>query len=315
MAMDRAGLLLRVDRADAGLEQLRAVLGRIGAAGPPARFSSLFLDDPGSVTTKAAATLRQELDQAGWLAADAEITWHGPVRSAAVARALGATRRSLNRLPARWPPGPFAVDLAAPDLARCLDAAWLGRMVQAGLVHLGLRGSHLPADRVGRLDELARSCGFRRYETLHWALAGHEASWLLDARRGHPIMGLGPSAYGRWPDDQAAAGTGWCWWRAAPGRRWREQVAAGKDGRGRLHVLPARDRAIERAIDGLRLAEGFVPEAVVAETGQPLGHWLDLLALERLVLTGRLRWSGSCLLAADPGEADALADVLLCWSG
>jgi coproporphyrinogen III oxidase-like Fe-S oxidoreductase len=159
---------------------------------------------------------------------------------------------------------------------------------------------------VRRLDELTEAHDFRRYETLHWALPGHEARWLTDARQGHPIMGLGPTAYGRWP-----TATGWRWWRAAPGQRWRDRIATGGDGRGRLHHLSPGQRAQERLIDGLRLADGFDPDAIAAETGLDRAAWLDEPALTKLLAAGRMRRIGPRLAAADLGQSDELALHLL----
>ncbi|WP_027132619.1 hypothetical protein [Geminicoccus roseus] len=309
--MTQAGLLLRVDRADPGLERLRAALGRALAGLPKARFASLFLDAPVAVEVGAAAALAGDLAAAGVLAPGAEITWHGDAGNEAAASALGVSRRSWPRLPAGWPhpgaPGPHAVDLGPRELRRC-TAPWLRRLMEAGVVHLGLRGGSLPAEAVERLDGLARGQGLRRYEAVHWALPGHEARWLLGARRGAPILGMGPGAYGRWPGAE-----GWRWWRGGPGNRWRRAVDAGGDGRGRLHRLAAADQARERAIDGLRLAEGIDLGVLERETGAPAADWLDLGVLEALLPGQRLRRTGDRIAVADLGEADTLAAGLLRW--
>src|SRR5690606_18934351 len=128
---------------------------------------------------------------------------HGPLASPAALASLGVTRRSLPVPPAARRAQPaidLAIELGQADLPRPPDDAWMRRMLAAGMVHLGLRGSEFPAGWVALVDRLLQARGFCRYETLHWALPGHEARWLLDARRGRAIMGLGPDAYGRWPD-------------------------------------------------------------------------------------------------------------------
>ncbi len=301
----RAGLLLRLDPADPDQVLLRLALDRALAAHPGIRFASLFVEASRPPAPQPVESLRVLLERTGRLDATAEITWHG--RPCPAVAALGANRLSLPRSQSCWPPGPFALDLGPRDLERhAADEAWLRRLMAGGLVHLGLGDRSLPAEPVRRLDALAQLQGFRRYETLHWALPGHEARWLADARQGQPIMGLGPAAYGRWPSR-----TGWCWWRAAPGRRWRDKVAAGGDGRGRLHRLSARQRAQERLIDGLRLAVGFDPGGIAAETGLEPAAWLDEAALAELLAASRMRRLGSCLAATDLGQADELALQLL----
>lgn len=301
----RVGLLLRLDPADPDQVLLSLALERALAAHPDARFGSLFVEAPRPPVPQAVESLRALLDRTGRLDGTAEVTWHG--RPCPAAEALGATRLSLPRSQPCWPSGPFALDLAPRDLDhQAADDAWLRRLMAAGLVHLGLGGRSLPAEPVRRLDALAQLHGFRRYETLHWALPGHEARWLTDARQGQPIMGLGPGAYGRWPST-----TGWHWWRAAPGRRWRDEVAAGSDGRGRLHRLSPRQRAQERLIDGLRLAVGIDPAGIAAETGLEPATWLDEAALADVLAAGRMRQLGSCLAATDLGRADELALQLL----
>ncbi|HWL68338.1 MAG TPA: hypothetical protein VNS22_08120 [Geminicoccus sp.] len=309
MTRPPAGLFLRPAPADPGLAHLRTALGRALATIAGARFASLFLDAPAAIAAPAAAALRAQLDAGDWLMPGAEVTWHGPSASPAALTALGVTRRSL--------PGPqavrrmrpamtLAIELGPADLPHPPGHAWMRRMLAAGMVHLGLSGSEVPASWVVVLDRLLRAHGFCRYETLHWALPGHEARWLLDARRGHAIMALGPGAYGRWPD-----AAGWRWWRSSGAAAWCRAVGRGGDGRGRLYRLTPQERAQERVIDGLRLAEGITPAAIEAETGLVRSAWLDEHALARLRASGRLHDLAGRLLAADPGEADALALALL----
>ncbi|WP_159715513.1 hypothetical protein [Geminicoccus flavidas] len=311
MTSPPAGLFLRADPADAGLVRLRTALARTLATVAGARFASLFLDAPVAIAVPAAAALRAQLDVGGWLMPDAEVTWHGPVASPAALRALDVTRRSLPGPPIERRARPatgLAIELGQADLPHPPDDAWMRRMLAAGMVHLGLSGSELPAAWVALVDRLLQAHGFCRYETLHWSLPGHEARWLLDARRGRAIMGLGPSAYGRWPD-----AAGWRWWRSPGAAAWCRAMDRGGAGRGRLHRLTAQERAQERVIDGLRLAEGITPAAIEAETGLLRSSWLDEDALARLCATDRLHDLDGRLIAADPAEADALARALLRW--
>ncbi|WP_222183577.1 hypothetical protein [Geminicoccus harenae] len=309
MTSPPAGLFLRPAPADPGLVRLRTALGRALATVPGARFASLFLDAPAAIAAPAVAALRAQLNGGGWLVPDVEVTWHGPTASPAALRALGVTRRSLPGPPSLRGARPvmkLAIELSQADLRHPPDDAWMRRMLAAGVVHLGLSGSGLPAASVALLDRLLRAHGFCRYETLHWARPGHEARWLLDARQGRAIMGLGPGAYGRWPD-----AVGWRWWRSSGAAAWCRAVDRGGDGRGRLHRLTAEERAQERLIDGLRLAEGIMPAAIEAETGLLRSAWLDEDALARLRASGRLHDLDGRLIAADPSDADALALDLL----
>jgi hypothetical protein len=305
------GLFLRPAPADPDLARLLAALSRALATVPGARFASLFLDAPAAIAAPAVTALRAQLDAGGWLVPGAEVTWHGPMASPAALTALGVTRRSLPGSQGARQAGAdmeLAIDLDPADFQHPPDDAWMRRMLAAGVVHLGLSGSELPAAWVGHLDRLLRAHGLCRYETLHWALPCHEARWLLDARRGRAIMGLGPGAYGRWPD-----AAGWRWWRSAGAAAWCRAVDRGRDGRGRLHRLTAQERAQERVIDGLRLAEGIMPAAIEAETGLLRSAWLDEPALARLLASGRLHDLAGRLVAADPGDADTLSQALLRW--
>ncbi|HEX2526740.1 MAG TPA: hypothetical protein VHL31_10650 [Geminicoccus sp.] len=302
----RAGLVLRVDRSDTGLDLLGQAVRRTLATCPEARFATMLVDALHGAEAGPMGDLRALLEGDGRLTSDAEITWYGQATGKEAAKALGATRHASPS--ARLAPGELqAVDLGRADLAAADQLQRLRRLLEHGVVHLALRpGLAVPPDQRLRFDLAARTLGFRRYEAANWALPGHEARWLLDARRGGAIMGVGPGIYGRWSGPSC-----WWWWRAGRCHRWRQQLDAGRDGRGRLKRLSPKERAVERLIDGLRLREGADLAAVEVEAGLERTVWLDREALAAMLATGRLRSAGSRLQVRDLDEVDELTEMLL----
>jgi len=93
-------------------------------------------------------------------------------------------------------------------------------------------------DAIAEAQDLLEDAGLRRYETSNYALPGHECRHNLNTWRGGDYLGLGRGAVSRL------------------GRSRRE-------GTGKEEVVSPLDDALERALSGLRLAEGWSPETAV----------------------------------------------------
>jgi hypothetical protein len=302
-----AGLALHVDRADADLARLRVALDRSLKDCPEPRFATLFIDAPHGADPRAMAELRSLLICQDRLTSDAEITWHGPTLSEDASATMGVTRRSAIWTEVRGDAQVEAIDLSAGDLRRSSAARWFAHLREHGVVHLGLRpGRGFSLNLLRQFDAAACDRGFVRYEAVNWARPGSEAAWLIHARQGGPIMGIGSGMYGRWPFV-----FGWQWWRGPRPHRWRRMVEEGQDGRGRLHLLHPEERAIERLIDGLRLFQGVDLAEIEAETGCLRTVWLDEAALARLLDRGDLTLVGHDLRVPDLNHVDMLAEMLL----
>ena len=301
--MDGAGLFLRVHREDVGLQRLRTALRRARRVAVGVRFASLFFDTKVVVAAGAVAALRKDLDDGGGLSPIAEVTWHGVAGSDDAVAALGTTRRSLTRMPTGRLTGPHALDLGSRGLTAIRSLEWLRGLKKLGIVHLGLQGAALSLERVREVAGYARELGFVQYETVNWALPGHEAQWLLNARQGHPILGIGPSAYGYWPaSDGMHASHG-----ASPGT-WLQAVDQGSDGRRecRQATLPCA-RCFELTFGGLRTLAGVDLWAMPTDVREAFHRHQRKGALERLVGQGRLTFNKGRIVAADLDDSDELA--------
>ncbi|MEZ4316493.1 MAG: coproporphyrinogen-III oxidase family protein [Myxococcota bacterium] len=124
-----------------------------------------------------------------------------------------------------------------------------------------------------RIVERLGGHGLARYEVSNFAKPGHESAHNQLYWRGHPYMGLGPSAHGLHPDGRR--------WVNAPWAAWRD---------GTLPAVEHPDdlqRATDTLVSGLRGAE-----------------WLDLTRLAPSVLDERTvrQLVGAGLLSAEPGR-------------
>ena len=309
MMLDSAGLALHVDRADADLTRLRTALDRSLKDCPDPRFATLFINAPHGADPGIMAELHSLLVRQDRLAPDAEVTWHGLPLKDVSWKASGVTRRSAA---CSWKgyEQTEAVDVGIDDLLKGDIKQRLTGLRERGVAHLGLQsGSGFSLDMVRRFDAAASAIGYVRYEAANWAQPGHEAAWLIHARQGGPIMGVGAGMYGRWP-----SAAGWRWWRAARPDRWRRTVEKGRDGRGRLRLLSPRERAVERLVDGLRLSCGIDLAEIEAEAACHRAIWLDEAFLTLLLDRGDLVSVGHHLRVADLNQVDRLTELLLSHS-
>ena len=306
-----ASLYLRAEASESKLERLRRATERVLGCHPDARFDSLFFDAAIAVDPNAAAALRHDLDAAGRLAPLAEVTWHGDPGPESAVAALGTTRRSFTRMPSQRIAGPIAIELDHHALKKAKSLAWLRGLKKLGVVHLGLRGHRLPVDQVSQVDQVAQQLGFERYEAANWALAGHAARWLVDCRRGGPVMGIGPEAFGLWPDARRVHGEmNYCWFSpAAPA--WRLAIDQGHDCRGLLQAQPPFMRACALLIGGVRLAEGVDWWGMDDAARRAFEEVAPKQVFDRLIAAGRVRVTKGRIAAVDMNEAEVLADEIM----
>lgn len=156
----------------------------------------------------------------------------------------------------------------------------------------GMREDPDGAEAAWRLisGELGKE-GYARYEVSNFALPGRECRHNLNYWRGGDYLGLGPAAashfsglrYSTAPDLESYCGA------LEAGRR---------PPRSSLEVLSARQRAGERAMLGLRLAEGIEADDPIFIEFRP--ELEELLAAGKLTLDGgRLRIPGDALYVSN----------------
>ena len=109
------------------------------------------------------------------------------------------------------------------------------------------------ADLFDATQEMLAASGLPAYEISNHARPGFECRHNLNIWRGHDYVGVGPGAHGRLTLDGRDFGTHQI---HNPGR-WLETVERRGDGTAKRRPLKARDRAVERIMMGLRLAEGI----------------------------------------------------------
>jgi len=138
--------------------------------------------------------------------------------------------------------------------------------------------------------------GFYRYEVSNFARPGHESRHNLKYWRREPYLGLGPSAHSF--DGRRR------WANLASVRQWASALNSKVQPRAFTERLDPAKAALEKAMLGLRLAEG-VPEGVLKE-GPRLEEYLNggyLLRGE-----GRIRPTEKGLLVADRLAVDLSDD-------
>ncbi len=99
-------------------------------------------------------------------------------------------------------------------------------------------------------DELAAAAGLRRYEVANLARPGRESRHNLLYWRRRPYLALGPGAH-------ASDGASRRWWNAAHLDGYIKALAQGRLPPGGSEQVDADTVVAERAILGLRLAEGI----------------------------------------------------------
>jgi putative oxygen-independent coproporphyrinogen III oxidase len=142
-----------------------------------------------------------------------------------------------------------------PDHLSCYaltiePATALGRKVAAGLVPAP--DPDLQAEMYDVACDLLRDASYDHYEVSNWSLPGHRSRHNLGYWQGRAYLGLGAGAH--------SYREGRRWWNVRPPQQYVATVASGQMPVGGEERLSERDRALERLLLGLRIADG-VPAA------------------------------------------------------
>ncbi len=188
----------------------------------------------------------------------------------------------------------FDLIYARPDQTPEAWNAELARALSFGTEHLSLyqltiepgtrfatlvaQGKLAPLDNDSAADlfDLTRArtaaAGLPAYEISNHARAGAESRHNLTYWRYGDYAGVGPGAHGR-RDGVATI-------RHKKPENWMSAVTRNGHGMASEDVLPARDRAVEALLMGLRLREGVDIERIAARSG--VAEPVDRAAIERL---------------------------------
>jgi oxygen-independent coproporphyrinogen-3 oxidase len=214
------------------------------------------------------------------------------------ARAAGFEQVSLDLIygtagesPADWQASVDAALALAPDHVSAYalvveDGTRLAGQVRRGEV--AAPDDDDLADKYVQADETLGAAGLRWYEVSNWARDGARCRHNLGYWRGDDWWGAGPGAHSH-------VG-GVRWWNVKHPAAYAERVAAGRTPAYAREVLDPHQRATERTLLGIRLADGLpvsathAPPAVVAALVED--GLLDVAASQAgtllLTLPGRL---------------------------
>ncbi len=234
----------------------------------------------------------------------------GEARGAILAARRAVPRYSFDLIYAR--PGQAAAAWAA-ELDAALDLAGdhlslytLTIEPNTGFAGAVARGAltPMPADDQAALYDQTQlhmqRAGLPAYEISNHARPGSESRHNLVYWRSGSYIGIGPGAHGRLRD---AAGD----WFASQTRRkpeaWLEQVESQDHGREVLLPVPARERAEEALMMGLRLSDGVFDANLRAASGLGLDDLIPAGRIEPLARAGLLRREPLRLVATQEGRA------------
>ena len=168
----------------------------------------------------------------------------------------------------------------------------LGRKVSAGLVPAP--DPDLQADMYAAACELLGAGGYEHYEVSNWARPGRRCVHNLGYWEGRPYLGLGAGAH--------SFRDGRRWWNLRPPEQYLDEVAAGRRPVGGHEELSGDERAMERLLLGLRVADGVPAE------------WIDAARADGFVADGLAERRGDRLALTDRGMLLA-NEVVLALAG
>jgi putative oxygen-independent coproporphyrinogen III oxidase len=155
----------------------------------------------------------------------------------------------------------------------------LGRKVSAGLIPAP--DPDLQAEMYDAACEKLDGAGYEHYEVSNWAKPGHRCVHNLGYWQGRPYLGLGAGAHS-FRDDRR-------WWNVRPPEHYIQSTMSGHLPVGGEEVLNAEERAMERLLLGLRLADGVPP------------GWLDEVRVGDYIKKGLARTAGGRISLTDRG--------------
>ena len=153
----------------------------------------------------------------------------------------------------------------------------------------------LDADAAADLFDLTRArtaaAGLPAYEISNHARAGAESRHNLTYWRYGDYAGIGPGAHGR-RDGVATV-------RHKKPENWMGAVTRNGHGMVSEDILPARDRAVEALVMGLRLREGVDVARIAERSG--IGEPVDQAAIDRLIDLGLIDFDPPHLTVTERG--------------
>ena len=147
-------------------------------------------------------------------------------------------------------------------------------------------------------QELCEAAGFPAYEISNHARPGEASRHNRTYWRGGDYVGVGPGAHGRLTHDGATRAVRQI---KAPAL-WLKAVAASGHGTQEEASVPARARAEELVLMGLRLTEGLDKSRFARLAGQPLAAVINARALKIMLDEGHLAESETTLSALPKGR-------------
>ena len=166
------------------------------------------------------------------------------------------------------------------------DGTPLARRVRRGEVPAP--DDDVAATRYEIVDAVLRDAGYRWYEVSNWARPGGACRHNLGYWHDDDWWGVGPGAHSHVGDER--------WWNVKHPATYADRIATGQSPAAEREVLTGEQRAMERVMLGLRLAEGLevrdlAPRAVPVAEEFVADGLLDpsAWATGRLVLTDRGR--------------------------
>ena len=156
--------------------------------------------------------------------------------------------------------------------------------------------------------EEAEKFGLAPYEISNYAVPGGESRHNLAYWRYGDYAGIGPGAHGRLTFNGNLTATR----RHRAPEPWADMVETQGHGSTAETEVPARDRAREALLMGLRLAEGIAAKTFAARTGVQLQDAIDPATLEAAVEENYLIQTPTHLIATSEGRKrlDALLPAL-----
>jgi oxygen-independent coproporphyrinogen-3 oxidase len=137
------------------------------------------------------------------------------------------------------------------------------------------------------------AAGLPRYEVSNHARPGAESRHNLTYWRRDDYAGIGPGAHGR--------RGGMATQRHRKPENWLGAVARNGHGLVEETPLPARERAVEGLLMGLRLSDGVDLERLAARTGIPADGLVELAAVQRLERQGLIAREGLIIRVTSAG--------------
>ncbi|HAN72679.1 MAG TPA: coproporphyrinogen III oxidase [Actinobacteria bacterium] len=161
------------------------------------------------------------------------------------------------------------------------DGTPLARRVRRG--EIAAPDDDVAAERYLIVDEVLTSAGMGWYEVSNWARPGGECRHNLGYWGDADWWGVGPGAHSHLDGRR--------WWNVKHPRTYAERLSAGVAPEEGAEVLTGEQRAMERIMLGLRLAEGLPVEDIEGDLSRVGEGLLDEAALARgrVVLTRRGR--------------------------